>query len=133
MKLTRRRRRSFTRKQWLKNRNRILLKAVKIVDPRRKKRYTKKRWLISNIYEAYCTYENLLEYIIEDPKWKPDLMQANFMEIYWHTNLAWNSRNASLRKIKAAIKDNRIFYGWLKYPKDIVFERPKQEKGRLAA
>ena len=123
----RRKRKSLSTKQWLDDHSRLRLKVLKVVLAKRKG-YAKKSWLISNLYEAYCAYEHMFEYILDNP-WKPDMLEADFYEIYWHTNMAYNSRNVAMRRIrKALMNDKAIFYKWLNHPKDIVFERPNLKR-----
>ena len=124
----RRKRPRLNTKQWLDEHNRLRLRVLKVVLAK-EKRYTKKSWLISNLYEAYCSYEHMFEHILDNPKWNLDKLGVEFHEIYWHTNMAYNSRNVAMRQIhKALMKDKAICYKWLNHPKDIVFERPKQKR-----
>ena len=110
-------------KKWLDEHSQLRLKALKVVLAK-EKGYTKKSWLISNLYEAYCAYEHMFEHILNNPKLNSDMLEADFHEIYWHTNLIYNSRNATMRQIHKAIrKDEALYYKWLSHPKDIVFER----------
>jgi len=111
-------------KKWLDEHNRLRLRVLKVVLDK-KKGYTKTSWIIENLYDAYCSYENMCEYILDNPKWKPDMLYPEFHEIYWHTNMACNSKNATIRQIRKAImKNESLFYKWLNHPKDIVFKRP---------
>ena len=115
-------------KQWLNRHNRLRLRVLKVIRAK-EKRYTKKSWFIENLYDAYCSYEDIFEDILNDPKWNPSVLEADFNHIYWHTNMAYNSRNVGMRQIrKALMKDEAIFYKWLNHPKDIVFERPRKRK-----
>ena len=117
----------ITKAEWLKVRNDTILKVVALVCS--KGNYTKNRWMIGNIYEAYCSCEWLLKYILDNPNFKPDCLKADFHEIYYHTNLAWHSKNMPIRKIKHAINsDKKTWNKWCNFPKDGSFATLKRTK-----
>ena len=115
------RRREYRQKQnnmakWSKERELLRDKVIDIVLNTR--RYTKKSWLIENLYDAYCEYERIFESIINNPKPNFDLLEASFTEIYWHTNIAYHTRNIGIRNIsKTLMKDNLKFGSWTKCPR----------------
>ena len=118
-----RKKKRISTKQWRDRHNRLRSKVLKVVRAK-EKRYTKKSWFIENLYDAYCSYEDIFDDILNDPKWNPSVLEADFNHIYWHTNMAYNSRNVGIRQIhKALMKDEAIYYKWLNHPKDIVFHK----------
>ena len=114
-------RKKITKSEWLKSRNDTLLKVVALVCSKERK-FTKNAWMIENIYEAYCSCEWLLKYILDNPNFNPECLRADFHEIYHHTNLAWHSKNVPTRKIKNVINnDKKTWNKWVNFPKNGSF------------
>ena len=61
--------------------NHSKIKALKVVLAK-EKGYTKRSWFISNLYEAYRSYESMVEHILNNPEWEPNILEADFREIY---------------------------------------------------
>jgi len=117
-------------KQWLNAQNRLRMGALKVMRSA-EGLCTRRKWIITNIHEAMYSYEQILERILTDPNWKPHMLHEDFREIYWHTNLAYNARNATKRQMtKALEEDKKTLYKWVNHPKDMVFENPDKRGSR---
>lgn len=85
---------------------------------RRINHFTCSSWMISNLSEAHFALGAILKEVNSNPDFDPERMCAYFDEVYYHVNIAWNSRKASMRQVHRALteKDEKVWNKWKQFP-----------------
>ena len=81
-------------------------------------RNSRKYYVLYNLFDVHFAIDSIFRTVLDDPKWNFDKLGADFHEIYYHTNLTWNSRKAPFKGLVNMSDKNHK--KWIKFPEDFL-------------